>query len=102
MTLAEAIAGARAESDVRKASDFDQASLDEAAKQGFAEGAFEESEEEGAAVVEEFYQEAERGIRDDRPDSSECKLGLSEKLRRKSGRLEKGALSFAASEGKIL
>lgn len=29
--------------------------LDKAARQGFADSAFEESEEDGAAVVEEFY-----------------------------------------------
>jgi Recombination directionality factor-like len=39
MTMAEAIASARAESDGRKASGFDQECLDKAAKQGFAEGA---------------------------------------------------------------
>src|ERR1035437_4869904 len=53
MTMAEAIASAKAESEVRKAAGFDQAALDQAAKEGFAAGAFEESEEEGAAVVEE-------------------------------------------------
>lgn len=55
MTMADAIASARAESEVRKAAGFDQAALDEAARSGFAAGAFEESEEDGAAVVEEFY-----------------------------------------------
>jgi hypothetical protein len=55
MTMADAIAGAKAESEIRKASGFDQTALDEAARQGFAAGAFEESEEDGAAVVEEFY-----------------------------------------------
>jgi hypothetical protein len=55
MTLADAIASAKAESEVRKNSGFDQVALDIAARQGFAAGAFEESEEEGVAVVEEFY-----------------------------------------------
>ena len=55
MTMAEAIASAKAESELRKSAGFDQMALDAAAKQGFAAGAFEESEEEGAAVVEEFY-----------------------------------------------
>ena len=57
MTLSEAIASAKAECELRKNSGFDQAALDAAAKQGFAAGAFEESEEDGAAVVEEFYPE---------------------------------------------
>ena len=55
MTMSEALASARAQSEERRAAGFDQAALDEAARQGFADGAFEESEEEGAAVVEEFY-----------------------------------------------
>ena len=38
---------------------IDQQALDEAARQGMALGAFEESEEEGEAVVEEFYPEFE-------------------------------------------
>jgi len=55
MTMAEAIATAKAECDIRKAAGFDQAALDEAARQGFAAGAFEESEEDGPDIVEEFY-----------------------------------------------
>jgi hypothetical protein len=55
MTMADAIASAKVESELRKDSGFDQVALDEAARQGFAAGAFEESEEDGAAVVEEFY-----------------------------------------------
>lgn len=39
----------------RKASGFDQQALDFAARQGFANGAFEDSEEEGGAIVEEFF-----------------------------------------------
>ncbi len=39
----------------RKASGFNQQALDAAARQGFANGAFEESEEEGSAIVEEFF-----------------------------------------------
>ncbi|MCB1616994.1 MAG: hydrolase or metal-binding protein [Pseudomonadales bacterium] len=37
---------------------YDQAALDEAARQGFAQGDFEESEEELPAILEEFYPEA--------------------------------------------
>ncbi|MDI1269488.1 MAG: hydrolase or metal-binding protein [Polaromonas sp.] len=55
MTLAEAIAGARAEDGHRKGAGFDQAALEDAARQGFANGAFEESEEEGVDLMEEFY-----------------------------------------------
>lgn len=55
MSMAEAISSAKAEAEIRQAAGFDQVALDEAARQGFAAGAFEESEEDGAAVVEEFY-----------------------------------------------
>ena len=58
-TLAQAIASARTEWEARKAAGMDQAALDEAARAGFALGEFEESEEDGAAVVEEFYPDAE-------------------------------------------
>ena len=34
---------------------MDQGALDEAARSGFALGEFEESEEDGVAVVQEFY-----------------------------------------------
>ncbi|MBS0426713.1 MAG: phage capsid protein [Proteobacteria bacterium] len=56
-TLAQALEGARQEVQARQASGFDQAALDQAAQEGFAAGAFEESVEEGAAVVEEFFPE---------------------------------------------
>lgn len=62
VTMAQAIAAARAECEDRRASGFDQAALEEAARQGLALGAFEESEEEGAAVVEEFYPDGADGV----------------------------------------
>jgi hypothetical protein len=55
MTLAQAVVAARSVSQERFAAGIDQAKLDEAARQGFAKGAFEESEEEGRSVVEEFF-----------------------------------------------
>ena len=53
--LAQLLADARAMSEERLAAGFDQAALDVAAREGLAHGAFEESAEEGVAVVEEFY-----------------------------------------------
>ena len=55
VAMAEAITRAKTEHAARQAAGFDQVALDEAARQGLAHGAFEESEEEGAAVVAEFY-----------------------------------------------
>lgn len=39
----------------RRQAGFDQAALDQAAKQGLGNGAFEDGEEDGGAVVEEFF-----------------------------------------------
>ncbi len=58
MTLEEALTDARNLDEQRKAAGFDQVALDQAAKIGLANGAFEESEEEGGALVEEFFPES--------------------------------------------
>ena len=55
MTLEEAITEARRLDTARKEAGFDQGALDEAARQGFANGAFEELDEDGPSVVEEFF-----------------------------------------------
>ena len=55
MTLEEAITEARRIDAARKEAGFDQNALDEAARQGFANGAFEELDEDVPAVVEEFF-----------------------------------------------
>lgn len=57
LTLEEAIAQARERDEQRRVCGFDQAALDESARRGFANGAFEELEEDVPAVVEEFYPE---------------------------------------------
>jgi hypothetical protein len=58
MTLEEGIAEARSNDELRKAVGYDQASLDESAKEGFANVAFEESGEEIPEIVEEFFPDA--------------------------------------------
>ena len=63
-TLAQAIASARTEWEARKTAGMNQAALDDAARAGFALGEFEESEEDGAAVVEEFYPDTEGSLGD--------------------------------------
>jgi hypothetical protein len=55
MTLEVAIAQARENDQRRKAGGYDQAALDLAASEGFSNGAFEESEEETADFIEEFF-----------------------------------------------
>lgn len=59
-TLEQAIAQARELNERRSAAGFDQAALDAAAHAGFANGAFEDSIEDGCAVVDEFHPDAGR------------------------------------------
>lgn len=87
MTLAEAIVAAKTEDDQRKSSGFDQAALDEAAKQGFANGVFEESEEDRASVVEEFFPEVTDDGSAGIPAVTGVKVGLADKLNRKAEKL---------------
>ncbi|WAR44585.1 recombination directionality factor [Methylomonas rapida] len=54
-SIEEALAEAKRLDDERQASGFDQAALDQAARLGFANGAFEDNEDDGSAVVEEFF-----------------------------------------------
>ena len=86
-TLEEAIGAARAVWDARQAAGVNQAALDDAARTGFALGEFEETEEDGAAVVEEFYpqEDVERVA----PElASGMGLDLAQKIRHKAKRLE--------------
>lgn len=58
LSMEEALLQARELDEARQASGFDQAALDATARLGFANGAFEDSEEEGGGVVvEEFFPE---------------------------------------------
>lgn len=58
IALEQAITQAKELYGQRCANGFDQAALDQAARAGFANGAFEELEEDVVAVVDEFYPEA--------------------------------------------
>lgn len=58
LTLKEAIAQAKELAAQRQAAGFDQEALDEAARRGYANGSFEDSTEEAADIVEEFYPES--------------------------------------------
>ena len=78
-TLDEAITEARATHEQRKLIGYDQNALDVAARDGFGNGAFEESEDEIPAVLEEFYPDGGGG------DSGEAgKSTLQGKLDRKA------------------
>jgi len=58
MKLEDAIANARALHETRKSVGFDQEALEQAALEGFMNGAFEETEDEIPDVLEEFFQES--------------------------------------------
>ena len=78
--LMEVVARARQQRAQAQAMGLDQGALDEAARQGLALGAFEDSEEEGVAVVEEFYPPEDGGLG---PRTSSQPTGLERKLARK-------------------
>ncbi|RBB35700.1 phage capsid protein [Burkholderia reimsis] len=99
-TLEQAIVEARELDARRRAAGFDQAALDVAARAGFSNGAFEDSIEEGSAVVEEFYPVAGRPDEGDSGNSdatqpvgitagtdSASRSTLREKLERKAVQL---------------
>lgn len=58
MALELALQQARELDELRQASGFDQAALDATARLGFANGAFEDSEDEGTAIVDELFPES--------------------------------------------
>ena len=94
MTLAQAVAAAKTEAQERQALGFDQGALDEAARAGFAAGAFEESEEEGVSVVEEFYPDESEGEPPATHKPSGVKSGLTAKLNQKAERLKGNGASM--------
>lgn len=55
MALEDALLEAKRIDEVRQAAGFDQVALEVAARQGLSNGAFEDSEDEGDEVVEEFF-----------------------------------------------
>jgi hypothetical protein len=93
ISLNEAIQQGRQLSQQRLEAGFDQLALDQAAKAGFDNGAFELSEDEAGEVLDEFYGNADVGIQYDQvenlvstnPANSNLKLSLKQKLESKAG-----------------
>lgn len=81
-TLTQAIEQAKELQEAQLASGMDRAALDEAARLGLARGDFEETEEEGAAVVDEFYSQEGEALEQ---VSTPAKPSLAEKLHQKAG-----------------
>lgn len=82
-TLEETLDEAKRLADAREVSGFDQAALDQAAKAGFANGAFEDSEEETVQIVEEFYPDLSANPHEHTP-GQESPQTLADKLQAKS------------------
>ena len=83
MGVEETLLTAKQLDEARQASGFDQAALDDAARQGFGNGAYEDSEEDGGAVIEEFYTATETLSSTNEPSSSSSRTersSLSNKL----------------------
>ena len=98
-TLVDAIREAKKAWEENRDAGVDQAALDEAARQGLALGEFEESEEEGVAVVEEFYPPS-----DPSPDAMEgtpqaAPANLRGKLALKFDKAQGRASQIPAEEG---
>ena len=83
LSLEDALSEARQLEENRRASGFDQSALDRAAMQGFSKGAFEDSEEDTGAIVEEFFQAIEdlpSPIERQAQPASPAKPSLAQKL----------------------
>lgn len=98
MTLAEALAEGKAERERRREAGFDQAALDLAARVGFANGAFEEFDEDGTAVVEEFYPEIATAGSEAGADTVPADMPVNPLRHRLDRRLNEGQRS---SEGRV-
>lgn len=90
LSLTEGIQQAKIEWETKQSAGFDQPALDQAARESLALGAFEESMEDSAAIVDEFYPEAgsHHGRREqslDATTTSPGSEGLAGKLASKLG-----------------
>jgi hypothetical protein len=84
LTMEEAFAQARQLNERRQSGSYDQLALDVAARAGFGNGAFEDSEEETSEIIEEFFTETDTGTgNNSTKPSTEQQVGLREKLNAK-------------------
>lgn len=83
LSLEDALLEAKQLEEARQTSGFDQGALDHAARQGFNNGAFEDSEEDTGAIVEEFFPTSENQPSPIEPQvqrAAPTKLSLAQKL----------------------
>lgn len=99
VSLADALAMARAARQERDESGVDQQALEEAARWGLALGEFEDSDEDGAAVLEEFYPEQVQAREAQAQAFAEgFKADLAAKLNQKAQRLSAAAKKVGQEE----
>lgn len=82
LSLEQGVTDAQQLAERRRVAGFDQAALDQAAHRGFANGAFEELEEEGSAVVEEFFPDTAGGASEEQPKAERLLSQLEAKVSR--------------------
>lgn len=86
LSVVDALTEAKCLDEARQMAGFNQAALDEVARQGLSNGAFEDSDEDSGAVVDEFFPEtqaettAERSLPSDQAKSKAPITSLNKKL----------------------
>ena len=90
LSVEDALTEAKRLDEARQMAGFNQAALDDVARQGLGHGAFEDSEDDGGAVVDEFFPEvqesatAERSQTSRQADSKMPATSLNQKLEAKA------------------
>ena len=89
LSLEDALLEAKQLEETRQAAGFEQSALDHAARQGFNHGAFEDSEEDSRAIVEEFFPAIEDQLAPVEPEgqrAAPAKPSLAHKLKLQGAR----------------
>lgn len=92
VVLEDALIEAQRMDEQRKAAGFDQVALDKAARHGLSNGVFEESEDEGGEVVEEFFPATGMPIANSSSSATASEFGsksLAEKMAANVAKLDK-------------
>ncbi len=87
LSMEDALQEAKQLEETRQAAGFDQTALDHAARQGFNNGAFEDSEEDTSVIVEEFFPATETvHSHAERQPATPAKTSLAQKLESQANR----------------
>jgi hypothetical protein len=93
MSLEQTLEQAQALDTQRRTQGFDQEALDRAAQEGFANGLFEETEDELPAVLDEFYPDLADESSVESPLTQENMNSLQQKIARKANQQASRAMS---------